>query len=85
MVATVIAGGITYATGPCMCRPGGTVWASKEPEADGVSEEDDKVWAGVREILGPSLAARVDRMLEAPELAVTDEDLAALDAFDVPS
>jgi len=49
-----------------------------------VDADDRTLWEGIREILGPQAVVRVEQMLDAPELEVTEEDLADLDFFDEP-
>jgi hypothetical protein len=44
--------------------------------------DDELIWQGVQEMLGPEALAQVEKVLEAPQLEVTEDDLAGLDAFD---
>jgi hypothetical protein len=44
--------------------------------------DDELIWRGVQEMLGPEALAQVAKVLEAPQLDVTEDDLAELDAFD---
>ena len=44
--------------------------------------DDELILQGVQEMLGPEALAQAEKLLEAPQLDVTDEDLAGLDAFD---
>lgn len=47
-----------------------------------LESDEEELRTSLRESLGPETAARLDAILEAPELEVTDEDLAELAAFD---
>jgi hypothetical protein len=44
--------------------------------------DDERIWQGVQEMLGPEALAQAEKVLEAPQLGVTEDDLAGLDAFD---
>ena len=44
--------------------------------------DDELIWQGVQEMLGPGALAQAEKVLEAPQLDVTENDLAGLDAFD---
>ena len=44
--------------------------------------DDELIWRGVQEMLGPEALAQAEKILEAPQLDVTEEDLAGLEAFD---
>lgn len=44
--------------------------------------DDDLIWQGVQTMLGPDALAQAEKVLDAPQLDVTDDDLAELDAFD---
>ena len=44
--------------------------------------DDDLIWQGVQEMLGPEALAQAEKVLDAPRLDVTEDDLAGLDAFD---
>jgi hypothetical protein len=44
--------------------------------------DDELIWQGVREMLGSEVLAEAEKVLEAPPLEVTEDDLAGLDAFD---
>jgi hypothetical protein len=43
---------------------------------------DELVWKGVQEMLGPEALAQAEKVIDAPQLDVTEDDLAGLDAFD---
>lgn len=47
-----------------------------------IEDDDQLIWEGVQAMLGPELLDHVQRVLDAPEQDVTDEDLAELNAFD---
>jgi hypothetical protein len=44
--------------------------------------DEELIWQGVQEMLGPEALAQAAKVLEAPQLDVTKDDLAGLDAFD---
>jgi hypothetical protein len=44
--------------------------------------DDELIWHGVQKMLGPEVLAQAQKVLEAPQLDVTKDDLAGLDAFD---
>jgi hypothetical protein len=44
--------------------------------------DDELIWQGVQEMLGSEALAQAERVLEAPQLDLTEDDLAGLDAFD---
>lgn len=44
--------------------------------------DDELIWQGVQEMLEPEVLAEAEKVLEAPQLEVTEDDLAGLDAFD---
>jgi hypothetical protein len=43
---------------------------------------DELIWQGVQEMLGPEALAQAEKVFDAPQLDVTDDDLAGFDAFD---
>jgi hypothetical protein len=44
--------------------------------------DDELIWKGVQEMLGPEALAQAEKVIDAPQLDVTEDDLAGLDAFD---